>query len=102
MRVMVLVHSMKAILRPSRRSNATGILKWNRRRTATKLLLVRGVLLIQIADGFQPLVETFHFGLILRPQDAVPGKLRLFAIARGRERFTPILPVWDPVDHGIA
>ena len=39
-----------------------------------ELLLVRRILLVEIADGLQPLVQAFDFGFVLGAQDAVAGQ----------------------------
>src|SRR5947199_9587657 len=64
------------------------------------LLLVRGILLIEVANCLEPLVEAFHFGLVFRPEDSIPRK-RLFALA-GREDLAPVLAVRDAVDERVA
>src|ERR1019366_8718093 len=48
------------------------------------LFLVRGVLLVEVADRLQALVETLHFGLILRQENAVAGRRRRLALPARR------------------
>ena len=36
-----------------------------------RLLLVRGILLIEIADGLQALIKALHLGFVLRTENAV-------------------------------
>jgi len=64
------------------------------------LLLVRGVLLVEVADRLQPLVKALDFRLILRQQDAVAR--RGSRLAAGRQDFAPKLAVGDAIDEGVA
>src|SRR5271157_16143 len=74
----------------------------NREAARHGLLLVRRILLVEMADCLQPLIEPFNLCLVLGQQHPVARWRDLPAVSAGRQNFTPVLAVWNAVDEGVA